>query len=82
MCYFYILHSPSKGKYYIGATCDTLDSRLAKHNMKHIGYTGQTNDWKIAYFEKFDSKELAYKREQEVKKWKSRKRIIKLINGD
>ncbi len=40
MCHFYILHSPSKDKYYIGATCDTLESRLAKHNMKHLGYTG------------------------------------------
>ena len=82
MCYFYILHSPSKSKYYVGATCDSLESRLAKHNMKHIGYTGQTNDWVVAYFEEYNTKKEAFDREKQVKKWKSRNRIIKLINAD
>ena len=81
MCFFYILHSPSKDKYYIGATCDALESRLSKHNMKHVGYTGQTQDWIVAYFEEFNTKKEAFDREKQVKKWKSRNRVIKLING-
>ena len=81
-CHLYILHSPSKNKYYIGHTCDSLESRLAKHNQKHTGYTAQTNDWEIIYTEPFDTKELAYAREREIKNWKSRKRMLKLISGD
>ncbi|TRX65766.1 GIY-YIG nuclease family protein [Carboxylicivirga sp. M1479] len=82
MCFFYILHSPSKDKYYIGATCDTLESRLSKHNMKHIGYTGQASDWEVAHFEIYKTKKEAFDREKQVKKWKSKQRTIKLINGD
>ncbi|MBK3519989.1 GIY-YIG nuclease family protein [Carboxylicivirga marina] len=82
MCFIYILHSHSKNKYYIGATCDSIESRLAKHNMKHSGYTGQTNDWTVAYFEKFETKKEAFDREKQVKGWKSKQRTLKLINGD
>ena len=82
MCFFYILHSPDKDKYYIAATCDSLTSKLDKHNMHQKGYTGQTNDWVIAYFEEYETKIEAFNREKQVKNWKSRKRIIKLINAD
>ena len=81
MCSVYILHSPSTDKLYIGATCDKLSSRLAKHNSKHIGFTALANDWKIVYHEHFPSKQNAWERERELKKWKSRERILKLINS-
>ncbi len=81
-CHFYILHSPSKNKYYIGHTCDSLESRLEKHNMHHKGYTGQTQDWSVVHCEGFSTKEAAYAREREVKGWKSRSRILRLILGD
>ncbi|MFC0264226.1 GIY-YIG nuclease family protein, partial [Fontibacter flavus] len=74
-CYFYILHSLSKDKYYVGHTCEDLEERLRKHNSNHRGYTGPANDWKLAYKEQFPCKEEAYKREREVKSWKSRKKI-------
>ena len=80
-CFFYILHSPSKEKYYLGHTCDTLASRLEKHNMHHKGYTGQTQDWEVAYSEPFPTKEEAYAREREVKGWKSRSRVLRLFRG-
>ncbi|MCB2194933.1 MAG: GIY-YIG nuclease family protein [Bacteroidetes bacterium] len=76
--YFYILYSETLDRYYIGHTSD-LEDRLEKHNSNHKGFTGKANDWKVFYSERFLSKELAYTREREVKKWKSRKKLIKMI---
>jgi len=81
MFYTYILFSVSLNKYYIGHTGDDLVERLRKHNSDHKGFTGGIGDWKIKYFETFAVKDEAYKREREIKKWKSRKLIEKLIEG-
>ena len=77
--YVYILFSEQRDKYYIGFTSDTLENRLRKHNSNHKGFTGKSGDWKIAHIEEFDNKQAAMKRETEIKKWKSRKRIELLI---
>jgi putative endonuclease len=82
MCLCYILYSKSKDKFYIGATCDSLEERLRKHNTNHGGFTGNTSDWLIVYFETFNDKEAAFKREKEIKAWKSRARIEKLITNN
>jgi putative endonuclease len=79
MCFCYILFSPTVNKYYIGATCDNLEERLRKHNSNHKGFTSNTSDWVIVYFEKFEDKDGAFNREKEIKDWKSRVRIEKLI---
>ena len=79
MHYAYILFSKSKNKYYIGSTSN-LEERLNKHNSNHKGFTGGIGDWKIMYSEKFENYNLALKREKQIKKWKSRVMIEKLIN--
>ena len=79
-CFFYIIFSEEINKYYIGHTCDDLQQRLRKHNSNHKGFTGKTNDWKIVYLEKFDTKSQALARESQVKAWKSRARIDALVN--
>ena len=80
MTYFvYILFSEQRDKYYIGFTSDTLENRLRKHNSNHKGFTGKTGDWSLYYSEMHDTKEAAYKREREVKAWKSRKKIEALM---
>lgn len=76
--YTYILYSPSKGKYYIGHTSD-LFKRIKRHNEKSKGFTGKNSDWVLVYSEEYSSKELAYARERQIKKWKSRKMIEELI---
>ncbi|MBL7103596.1 MAG: GIY-YIG nuclease family protein [Bacteroidales bacterium] len=76
--YFYILYSKSLDKFYNGHTND-LAGRLRRHNSDHKGYTGKSDDWKIVYTEKYISKSEAYARERQVKKWKNRKRIMRLI---
>ncbi|MBL7842810.1 MAG: GIY-YIG nuclease family protein [Cyclobacteriaceae bacterium] len=78
---FYILYSSTAGKYYVGHTTEDLGERLRKHNSHHKGFTGKFNDWQVVYYEAFTTKEEAYKREREVKSWKSKKRVEHLIAG-
>ena len=79
MNYTYILFSKNLNQYYIGHTSEEIEKRLRKHLSNHNGFTSKAKDWKIVYFEKFETKSLAYKRELELKKWKSRVKIEKLI---
>jgi len=79
--HFYILFSKSANKYYVGHTTESIEERLRKHNSNHSGFTGKFNDWTAVHTEEYPTKELAYKREREVKDWKSRRRIEKLIAG-
>jgi putative endonuclease len=76
---FYIQFSSTANKFYIGHTIEPIEERLRKHNSNHKGFTGKFQDWKVVYKEIYLSKELAYAREREIKSWKSRKRIEKLI---
>ena len=77
--HFYILHSPSLESYYIGHTGDEPAERLRRHNCNHKGFTSRTKDWVIVYLESYPDKATAYAREREVKSWKSRVRVEKLI---
>ncbi|HEY1046125.1 MAG TPA: GIY-YIG nuclease family protein [Bacteroidia bacterium] len=81
MCVCYILYSEERGRFYIGHTCDEMSERLRKHNSNHKGFTGRVEDWQLVYQEQFSSKEEALHRELEIKKWKSRKRILALIEN-
>ena len=76
---FYILFSKSRNRFYIGHTGDEMTERLRKHNSGHQGFTGKTGDWEIVYTESYTTKTDAYKREREVKSWKSSTMIKKLI---
>ena len=78
--YVYILYSASRDKFYVGYTSDLIE-RLKKHNSKHKGFTGSETDWKIIYTETFDTKAEAIKRERQIKSWKSRIKMEKLINS-
>jgi len=80
MNFFYVLHSKTLNQYYVGHTSEGLDERLRKHLSNHSGFTGKAKEWVVVYFEEFETKSASYRRELEVKKWKSRIRIEKLIN--
>ncbi|WP_185215838.1 GIY-YIG nuclease family protein [Sphingobacterium mizutaii] len=75
----YIIYSPSLDRYYIGFTQDITD-RLRRHNSKSKGFTNRANDWIIVYVESFNQKNEAMRREKEIKGWKSKKLIEKLIS--
>ncbi|AWX43886.1 hypothetical protein HME9304_00878 [Flagellimonas maritima] len=78
MFYTYILYSRVLDKFYIGYT-ENLEARLIKHNQFHKGFTGRAKDWEIKFVEGFVSKTEAMSREKQIKRWKSRKMIEKLI---
>ncbi len=81
MFYVYILYSPSINKYYIGYTKNLQDS-FRRHNEHRSGFrkfTKRATDWQLVYFEKYDDKSTALKREREIKKKKSREYIENLI---
>ena len=76
----YIIYSRIKDRYYTGFTGDSITERIRKHNIRHSGFTGGgSGDWELQYSETFTNKEEASKREREIKSWKSRKKIEKLI---
>jgi putative endonuclease len=77
--YFYVLFSSSADRFYLGHTTEALDERIRKHNSNHDGFTGKFSDWVLKHSEEFETKSLAYRRDVEVKKWKSRTRIERLI---
>ncbi len=78
---FYILFSKTANQFYIGHTTESLNERIRKHNSNHKGFTGKYQDWMLVFHEDFTSKQLAYAREREVKSWKSKIRIQKLVAG-
>jgi putative endonuclease len=78
MHFAYILYSPSKNKYYIGS-CQDIEDRIRKHNTNHNGFTGKTGDWILKWKEQHPDKIAALKREKQIKNWKSRIMLEKLI---
>ena len=77
--YVYILYSVTVDKFYIGYTSN-LEERIIRHNQKSKGFTGQLNDWELKYHEVFSNKHEAMTREKQIKNWKSRIKILELIN--
>ena len=77
--YLYVLYSKQIDRYYVGATQD-IEQRLLSHLSNHGGYTSRVKDWLVVYQEVFASKKEAYEREKQVKSWKSRKMIEKMIS--
>ena len=80
MNYTYILECKD-GTYYTGWT-NHLEKRLKEHNEgKGAKYTKARTPVKLLYYEEFDSKEEAMKREYAIKQMK-RKEKEKMINGE
>lgn len=80
MFFVYILCSKQNNKYYIGQT-QNLEDRVLKHNSGEVKSTKPYVPWEMVYFEIFENRSLSYKREQEIKRKKSRKYVESLINN-
>ena len=74
----YIIYSAILDRYYIGSTSD-IAGRLRRHNSSHKGFTAMSQDWSVVYSEMFETKSDAIRREREIKSWKSRVLIERLI---
>ena len=74
----YVLSSLQSKRYYIGYTID-VKRRLLEHNAGDTKSTRPFGPWKMIYFEGFDSKSDAYKREWYLKHSKGRKEKLEII---
>jgi putative endonuclease len=77
----YILYSSATNRYYVGHTSD-VQRRLREHNdgARLSRYTLKNGPWELVYGESdFVSRSEAMKREKQIKGWKSRKMIERLI---
>jgi putative endonuclease len=78
--YTYIIKSKTFGRYYIGS-CQDLTLRVERHNSGNSKSTKAFIPWEIVYFEEFDTKSEAIKRELYIKKQKSKNFIETLIHS-
>ena len=80
MAYFaYILHSAGYNRFYKGQ-CEDLTERLKQHNNGHTQSTKPFIPWELVYFEEFENREDAVKRERYFKTAAGRRFIKTKIN--
>jgi putative endonuclease len=79
--FVYILYSRSLDKFYIGNTTEPVKERLRKHLSAHSGFTSKAKDWELVFTEELINKSQAYRRELQIKGWKSKKRIQDLVSN-
>ena len=79
MFYVYILQSVLNGRFYVGHS-DEIGRRLREHNAGECRYTRRWRPWELVYSEEFQTRSEAMRREREIKKRKSRKYILRLID--
>jgi putative endonuclease len=77
MYYAYIIQSLKDDSLYKGHT-ENLELRLNQHNKGRTKYTASRSPWKLIYFEEFQSREEAIKREKYFKSAAGR-RFIKSL---
>ena len=81
MSYFvYILQSLKDQKYYIGSSAD-VEARVRFHNSGLQRSTKGRIPFQLILFEECPSRELALKREKQIKAWKGGAAFQKLIRG-
>lgn len=78
MFYLYILHSIKNGRYYVGS-CQDLEQRFKQHNSGLVKSTKGYLPWELVYNEQYKTLSEARKRENQVKSWKKRLAIERLI---
>ena len=78
MAHLYILQSVVTGRFYVGSTSD-LPRRLSEHTRDHSPFTRGRGPWRVVYQEEFADLREARGRERQIKSWKSRRAIHKLI---
>ncbi len=78
--FVYILQSLKDFSFYVGQ-CDDLDRRMSKNFDGFINYISGKRPLRLRYFEVFQTRTEALKREKEIKKMKSRKYMEELIKN-
>ena len=76
----YLYFTIRKGLY-VGYASD-LEKRLNQHNESSGKYTSNKGLWHILFYKKFDNKTQAISLERQLKRWKSKKRILEWIERE
>jgi len=76
----YLLYSEVKDRFYIGHT-NQIEDRLERHNCGEVKSTKAHRPWVMVYVEQFVSRGEAMKREKELKSWKKKSRLERLISS-
>ena len=76
--YTYILFSKKTDRYYIGST-QNIHKRIERHNAGVTKSTKGGRPWNLVYYESFETKTEAIKRENYLKRMKSRIFVEKII---
>jgi len=78
MYWVYIIESIRVKRFYVGSTSD-INKRIIRHNQGGSVWTRRYKPWRLIYTEKYKTKEIALKREKEIKSWKSGIKFKNLI---
>ncbi len=76
--FLYIIQCEKTERYYTGS-CISLDKRIIDHNRGNTRSTKPYGPWKLVYCETYNYIADARKREKQIKRWKSKKAIMRLI---
>lgn len=77
MAFTYILRL-NDGSYYVGST-DNIEDRLEKHNAGEVFSTKNKLPIVLVFKERYETRSQAQKKEYQIKKWKSKKMIERVI---
>ena len=78
MFYTYILKSFINGSYYVGS-CKNMNVRFNLHNAGQVVSTKRYIPWELVCKEEYKTLSKARKREMQIKSWKSKIAISKLV---
>lgn len=78
--YLYILQSQSSGRYYVGQT-QNLEERIAYHNANYSKSLKNRGPWKLVYSEAYATRSETVRRERQIKSWKDRQLIERLLSA-
>ncbi len=76
----YILLSETTNRYYVGQTQD-VEPRLAYHNANYSKSLRNRGPWRLVYEEEYKTRAQAMRRERQIKSWKDRGMIERLVSA-
>ena len=78
--YVYIIYSNTHDRYYIGQTND-INARIKRHNNGYVKSTKPFRPWELVHRETYSNRATAMARENQLKSWKSKTKIVELVNN-
>jgi putative endonuclease len=78
--YVYILQSTATRRYYIGQSQD-VETRLLYHNANYSKSLKNRGPWNLLYHEHYATRSEAMRRERQIKSWKDRAMIERLVSA-